>query len=96
MGKGVPRGFRHNWKYKGRWKERKLRKGLWKIDFRATKSRKSAKSMGSFGIGTRGAWRINGIQYIRKTGKGTYQTRLVGYKKPMRFHVKRPRRRHRR
>ena len=88
MVNGVPKGYKHNWKYTGRWKEKKVKKGLWKIDFKATKSRKTAKSMGSFGIGTKGAWKIKGIQYIRKTGKGKYQTRLIGVKKPMRFYLK--------
>lgn len=47
--------------------------------------------MGSFGIGTKGAWKINGIQYITKTGKGKYQTKLIGTKKPLKFYIKRPR-----
>lgn len=90
--RGVPRGFRHIWGYKGVWDEKKLRRGLWKINFRATKGRQH-RGMGSFGVGTKGAWRINGIQYITKTGKNTYQTKLVGYKKPLKFFVRKPRRR---
>lgn len=69
------------------WDETKKRKGLWKFRFRATKNRR-AKGMGSFGIGTRGAWKIKGIQYIKKTGRGRYQTFLVGTKKPLKFYVK--------
>ena len=90
--RGVPKGFKHNWKYKGHWKEVKTRPGKWKIDFRATKSRRSARGMGSFGIGTKGAWRVKGVQYITKTGKGKYQTRLIGTKSPMKFYVRKPRR----
>lgn len=91
--KGVPRGYVHNWKYKGHWREKKIGK-YWKVDFRATKSRKTARSMGSFGIGTKGAWKIKGIQYIKKTGKGKYQTRLIARKYPLKFHVKKPRKHH--
>lgn len=87
--KGVPKKYRHVWKYKGRWDETKLRPGLWKFKFNATKRHKH-KSMGSFGIGTTGAWKIKGIQYIKKTGRDTYQTRLIGTKKPLKFHVKKP------
>ena len=53
--KGVPPGYREIWGYRGRWDERKIRKGLWKFRFRATKRRKS-KSYGSFGKGTKGVW----------------------------------------
>lgn len=89
----VPKGYRHIWKYKGRWDEKKIRKGLWKIDFKATKGHKGKKSYGSFGKGTKGAWLIRGIQYITKTGKGTYQTRLIGTKKPLKFNIKNKRKR---
>lgn len=85
---GVPKGFTHNWAYKGRWHERKVHPGLWKIDFRATKHRK-ARSWGNFGKGTTGAWKIQGIQYIKKTGMGSYQTRLIGTKKPLKFNIRR-------
>lgn len=87
--KGVPKGFKHNWAYRGHWAEKKIRPGKWKFIFKATKNRK-AKGTGSFGIGTTGAWKIQGIQYIKKTGKGTYQTKLVGTKIPLKFNVKKP------
>lgn len=93
--RGVPAGYKENWKYVGKWSEKKLRKGLWRFDFTATKRRK-ANSYGNFGKGTKGAWKINAIQYIVKTGKGQYQTRMIGTKKPLRFNVRRPRRRSRR
>jgi hypothetical protein len=87
--KAVPKGYKHIWGYKGVWKEKKLGKGKgWAIDFTATK-RHTHKTMGSFGVGTKGAWRINATQYIIKTGKNTYQTRLVGRKFPLRFYVRR-------
>lgn len=91
MNKGVPSGYRENWKYVGKWSEKKLKKGLWKFRFRATKRRR-AKGYGSFGVGTKGAWKIHGIQYIRKTGKGEYQTDFQGYKKPLYFKVRKPKR----
>lgn len=87
--KGVPAGYKEAWKYVGRWREKKLRKGKWRFTFTATKRRR-AKTYGSFGKGTKGAWKINAIQYIEKTGKGKYQTKMIGTKKPIKFHVKRP------
>lgn len=90
--RGVPSNYREIWNYKGKWDETKLKKGLWKFRFVATKRRK-ANSYGSFGKGTTGAWKINGIQYIRKTGKGEYQTDFRGYKKPIFFIVKQPQKR---
>ena len=91
--KGVPVGYPENWKYVGRWKERKLRKGLWGFKFRATKRRK-ARSYGNFGRGTFGAWDIRAKQYIRKTNKGEYQTHMVGFKRPIFFVVRKPKRRY--
>lgn len=83
----VPPGYKENWKYTGKWSEKKVKKGLWKFRFKATKRRR-AKSYGNFGKGTKGAWKINGIQYIEKTGKGKYQTDFIGYKRPLKFYVK--------
>lgn len=88
----VPAGYEENWKYVGRWSEKKLRKGLWKFRFKATKRRR-ARSLGNFGVGTTGAWKINGIQKIRKTNKGEYQTDFQGYKRPLQFNVKKAKRR---
>lgn len=88
--KGVKAGYREVWGYRGRWDETKLRKGLWKGRFRATKRRK-ARSYGSFGKGTKGEWFIWGKQKIIKTNKGEYQTIFDFYKKPIWFKVKKPR-----
>jgi hypothetical protein len=93
--KAVGKGFRHIWKYNGKWDETKIRPGLWKFKFRASKGKRS-KRYGSFGKGTKGAWYIKGIQYIEKTGKGKYQTTLIGTKKPLKFYVKKPKRKYRR
>lgn len=90
--KGVPVGYKENWKYTGRWSERKIHKGLWKFRFRATKRRRS-RGYGSFGKGTTGAWKIKGIQYIRKTNRGEYQTDFRGTKRPLWFKVPRRKRR---
>ncbi len=87
--KSVPKGFRHLWKYKGRWDEEKVKPGLWKFRFTATKGKASSK-LGNFGVGTKGAWKIRGTQYIEKIGVGKYQTMLVGTKRPMKFYVKKP------
>lgn len=89
----VPKGYKHNWAYHGAWKEKKIRPGLWTFTFQATKHRK-AKNIGEFGIGTTGAWKIQGIQYIKKTGTGKYQTKLIGTKKPLQFNIKKPKRRY--
>ena len=67
--KGVPVNYKENWKYVGRWEEKKIRPKLWRFRFRATKRRR-ARSYGSFGKGTTGLWKINGYQRIRKTGLG--------------------------
>lgn len=86
---GVPAGYREVWGYRGVWDEKKLRKGLWAFQFRATKGRKS-KSYGNFGRGTKGVWDIRAKQYIVKTGKGKYQTLMRGFKKPLVFRVRKP------
>lgn len=96
MAKGVPKGFEHSWRYNGRWNEKKIKKGLWKGRFRAIKSRKYTKSMGSFGIGTKGAWDIWGTQYIKKIAPNKYATDYIFYKKPKKFYVKKPKRRYNR
>lgn len=92
MTRGVRPGYKEDWKYVGRWSEKKLKPGLWKFRFRATKRRRS-RGYGSFGKGTTGAWKINGVQHIIKTNKGEYQTDFQGYKRPIYFNVKRPKRR---
>lgn len=89
---GVPLNYPEDWAYRGHWKEKKIKPGIWKIDFRATKRRK-ARGYGGFGKGTKGRWKINAIQYITKTGKGKYQTRMKGTKKSLGFKVKKPKRR---
>lgn len=85
---GVPKGYKHKWKYKGAWSEKKVRKGLWRFRFRATKSHKGRRGEGNFGVGTKGAWKIKGIQYIRKISPNAYQTELIGTKTPMKFYVR--------
>eukprot|EP00918_Siedleckia_nematoides_P078665 GHVU01172203.1.p1 GENE.GHVU01172203.1~~GHVU01172203.1.p1 ORF type:complete len:110 (-),score=3.28 GHVU01172203.1:76-405(-) len=86
---GVPVGYPESWDYNGKWNEEKVGHGKWKIDFRASKSRK-ASSYGSFGKGTTGTWLINAKQYIKKVGKGRYTTRMIGTKKSLGFKVKKP------
>ena len=92
MNKGVPIGYRENWTYRGRWGEKKIsNKGVWKGEFRATKRRKS-RGYGGLGKGTKGKWKIWGIQYVKKTGKGQYQTVFKFKKKSLGFKVKKGRR----
>jgi len=91
--KGVRVGFKHIWKYGGGlWKERKVRKGLWKFIYKSSKGKKS-KSYGSFGKNTTGVWLIKAKQYIVKRGIGKYDTTMIGTKRPLKFNVKNPRRR---
>lgn len=89
--KGVPSGYKHLWTYKGKWDEKKIRKGLWRFTFTATKGKKGRRTYGSFGKGTTGAWKINAIQYIRKTSPTSYQTKMIGTKKPLKFNIRRNR-----
>lgn len=89
--KGVPIGYPENWKYVGRWSERKIAPRTWRFRFRATKRRK-ARGYGGLGKGTTGRWKIRGIQYIKKTGKGMYQTDFRGIKRSMGFKVRKPKR----
>lgn len=92
--KGVPSGYYEDWLYVGRWKERKLRKGLWAGRFKATKTRKNfVRGWGSFGKGTHGRWKIIGVQDIKKIGKKKYATDFKFIKKPVYFIVKKPYRR---
>lgn len=87
--RGVPKNYREIWGYRGRWDERKLRKGLWAFKFKATK-RRGSRSYGNFGKYTKGAWNIRAKQFILKTGKGKYQTVMVGFKRPIYFKVRKP------
>lgn len=80
--KAVPTGYKHHWTYRGRWNEKKIKPKLWKIDFIATK-RTHARGYGNFKPNFRIKWKINAVQYAVKTGKGTYQTRMIGYKRPL-------------
>lgn len=94
--KGVPLGYLEKWNYKGKWTEKPIRRlpngrKLWKFRFKATKGR-PASSWGGFGKGTRGRWKIIAYQDIIKTGKGEYYTDMKGYKTPVFFIVKKPKR----
>lgn len=88
---GVPKGYKHHWKYKGKWSERKIAPKTWKITFKATK-RKRSNSYGGYGKGTKVSWRLHNVkQHVIKTGKGTYQTILTGIKKLAKARIKKPR-----
>lgn len=73
-------GYRSKWGYKGVWTEKKLRPGLWKFRFVATKTRK-AKGYGTITRGDEINWGFKKVrQYVKKTGKGRYHTVLTGLK----------------
>lgn len=80
--RGVPKGYKHHWKYTGRWNETKTGPGTWKFQFKATKKTK-AKGMGPK-PGYKVHWKIQADQYAVKTRKGTYQTNMLGTKKLVR------------
>lgn len=90
MVRGVPKGYKEFWKYRGRWKERKLGKGFWGFTFKATKGRNS-RSYGNYPRGSRFGWYIKARQYVIKTGKGRYQTIMKGTKRLIHSKVKRRR-----
>lgn len=94
--KGVPAGYFEDWKYVGRWKERKLKKGLWMGRFRATKKRmQHVRGFGSFGVGTRLRWKIFGYQDAIKVAKDKYLTDYKFFKKPVYVIVRKPKRKYR-
>lgn len=77
--RGVPVKYTHNWSYRGHWRETKISPRDWNVDFRATKRTKAGGAGPPPGF--RVKWKIDAVQYARKTGKGTYETRLVGRKR---------------
>jgi len=80
--RGVPRGYRHDWRYRGRWRESKVGRGKWRFDFRARKGRVvPAKSVGSVPVGSKIKWRVNATQTVTKVGRDEYSTRMVGSKR---------------
>lgn len=83
---GVPKGFKHHWAYRGRWREKKTGKGRWKFRFQATK-RTKAKAMGPK-PGSRVSWQIKARQDVIKTRKGSYQTDMYGTKKLIRARMR--------
>lgn len=87
--KGVPINYKENWKYIGRWKEKKVAPRKWRFTFVATKRRK-AKTYGGLGKGSKGVWLIKAKQYVIKTNRGEYQTKMIGTKKSLGFNVKPP------
>lgn len=79
INKGVPVGYKHNWTYRGHWKEIKIKPGQWKITFNATKKTRAGK--GGPPKGFKILWGFKNVrQRAIKTGKGKYQTRLTGIK----------------
>ena len=76
--KGVPKGYREHWSYRGHWDETKVAPKTWKVEFNATKRRRAR--MGGLQRGTTIVWAINGKRYARKDGAGHYQTKLIATK----------------
>lgn len=92
--RGVPKGYRHHWDYKdARWHENKVKPGVWKITFMATKGRRGKKAKfhpGAPPIGTRIRWKVTGIQRAIKISRNKYKTKMIGTKRLLK--IKRPRR----
>lgn len=77
----VRRGYKHIWGYKGVWREYKIRPGLWKFTFKATKSKK-AKDYGPVGKGSEFGWKFEDVKQKAVKGyKGRYNTVMTGYKR---------------
>ena len=77
--KGVPRGYQHNWRYKGHWKETKIAPGKWTFKYTALKHRKGSPR-GGLNIGQSVIWNIHGTQTATKVSGRTYKTILKGTK----------------
>lgn len=84
----MKRGSSHRWAYNGRWYERKVAPGKWKINYVATKRQRPRPGVPR---GSRYHWKINAHQYAVKTANGRYQTRMVGTKRLVRANVKKRR-----
>lgn len=89
----VKKGYQHNWKYTGHWKEKKIAPGKWKIRFRATKGRRVRGRPQKYEPkkGFQILWKINAYQRATKTGRGTYQTDMYGTKKVVKAGYKKKR-----
>jgi hypothetical protein len=79
MGKGVPVGYKHKWRYKGHWKETKVQPGLWRFRFDARKSR-AGSAKGGLNVGQSLTWKVTGYQTVTKVSGRTYKTSLRGSK----------------
>jgi hypothetical protein len=92
---GMQVGGRHTWYYStGVWKETKMRPDRWNFEYQATKGRQHPAPEGSGAkLGTRYHWYIVASQYVEKTSKDRYTTRMhgrkykVGHRRP---HWKKP------
>lgn len=75
----MPVGSRHYWTYsRGRLYERKVRPGVWYVDYRVNKNQR-AKGRG-VACGSRYRWKWVVYQDAVKVGPGRYKTRLRGRK----------------
>jgi hypothetical protein len=90
---GVPVGYKHDWKYRGQWVEKKIAPKLWKFRFKATKPR-SGSSKGGLPIGGSVAWAIKGVQVAKKTGGRKYITDFKGVKKLIKTKIRGKKRRY--
>lgn len=80
---GVPRGYKHRWKYsKGPWNEIKIAPGKWLFTWSSTKGRKiKAKyHRNAPKRGTLIKWRINAVQTAYKKDANHYITKMKGRK----------------
>ena len=77
--KGVPINYKHHWRYKGHWHERKVAPGRWQFTYTATKTR-AGSPRGGLRPGQKVIWNIRGTQIAQKVSGRTYKTTLTGVK----------------
>ena len=86
---GVRTGYVHEWDYpNGKWIEQKVSSKDWAFRFSSSKKKtNSRKKSGAImpPVGYKVIWRIEAIQRAVKTGRGEYQTQMVGKKSILAF-----------
>lgn len=87
---GVKQGYVHEWDYpNGRWIEKKISKRDWVFKFASAKHKTNQrKTRGKIQppINFRILWKIDALQTAIKTGRGEYQTQMVGKKTILGFY----------
>lgn len=76
--KSTPKGYKHSWLYKENDKSYGNKIKIYQIKRRTRR----ARSEGSFKRGSKVIWKWNGIENIKRIGKGLYKHTIRFYKKP--------------